>query len=314
MNRFLEVKCVARRTTVVSLLFHPSRPSFAVPASRAPGQRYSTRISYDNLTGTIWDIQKQVKNASGVELQNIMTTLHYDSPLEVKSQDGSQQPRWGWPIYRTAYGDDKKFKRYMKAFFASIENSLNRELGPELKPYMDWPVIEGAHLDALSSAGVRRQFEEWALERGVSRFEPEGSANSTSYSGARFHHCLMVDRRALGSLGSKEPFIGVVQKNWPPQWDPVYLKGETSLVLSERLDLIEGNPTEDVGWFYMPVYNLVWEYDCMSTAGYQFNQWAPRPPDVFDSDLWYEEKWKGDEEEGHSNGIEPCPIPYTYID
>ncbi|KAJ6789701.1 hypothetical protein PWT90_00565 [Aphanocladium album] len=192
----------------------------------------------------------------------------------------------------------------------------------ELGKHMDFPVMEGAHLDGLSSAGVRRRFEEWALGKGVPRLRPRQTdptllepndypASYASYAAARFHHCLLVDRRCLESLETKEPIIAVVEKNWEGMWDR--LSGNEPLVLGESLCVIEGNPTDILGWWYMPLSAVVDMYDDMSQEHHTYNSRAPRVPDVYDSMLdWSAETWRGDVDEGHYRDIEPCTAPFSY--
>lgn len=262
---------------------------------------------------------------AGQKLPDLRNALFYNSPLEAKPRPGEgPEPRWGWPIYRTAYGDDEKFVQFMNLLRSKVRDSLEISESTDLVPLMDWPIFEGEHLDGLSSAGVRHRYEEWALARGVPRLKPrEGDpklpdidgigACWRSYAGARFYNCLLVDRRSLESLDTKQPFVGIVEKNWRPCWESK--KEETLRIWDDPIELIEGNPTDVLGWWYMPLCSLVDEYDSMSREGYQCNYHAPRPPDVYDSELCLEdERWRGDFEEGHYKETEPCTVPYIYID
>lgn len=326
MNHLRKVNCLTQMRIGAPLpIIRPPRPQYTAQFCAAPILRYSTR---EPRSFYEYRYFKQIQALhDSKSFAYLMTSLYFNSPFEAQSPvDGSPQPRWGWPIYRTAYGNDavdRRFARFIRELFSKVEDAIDRPESAELKQLMDFPVFQGAHLDALSSTGVRLQFENWALKRGVPRLEPRpgdpelpwingNPAHVMAYAGARFKHCLMVDRRSLNSLDSEEPFIGVVQKNWQPEWHPTNLQGKTSFVVDERYDIIEGNPSGDLGWWYMPLELLVEEYDGMSKVSHYINYHTPRPPDVYTSSLWCEETWKGDEEEGHSRGIEPCNVPYTY--
>ncbi|KAJ3494400.1 hypothetical protein NLG97_g4104 [Lecanicillium saksenae] len=214
-----------------------------------------------------------------VKFPYLKTSLFYDSPVEPPLRLGGQPgPRWGCPTYRTAYGDDGKFERYMKSLFTEVTKSLERDRCMELVRYMDWPVIEGARFDGLSSAGVRR-------------------------------------RRSLESLDTRQPIVAVVEKNWEGIWHEVPKDKNYLEIYSEPFELIEGNPTEELGWWYLPLVYLVSEYNAMSRVSRGYNYDAPRPPDVYDFlfDRKYP-KWRGDEEKGHHKETEPCTVPFRLVD
>lgn len=184
---------------------------------------------------------------------------------------------------------------------------------------MDWPVIQDKRLDRAASMLVRRHFEEWTLQIGVTTINTstwgscvvwgQVSLHSNHYKSSRYNYFLMVDKRSLeswdaGDGSGHDAYVAIVRKDWVPDWHPVFGYGEE--YISGELDPIEGIRDHYIGWSYCPLWYLVEEYNihCLGKA-----RWIEylRPPNVITYDRGEYEKyeWRGDVAEGHDRGVEP---------
>ncbi|EEU43451.1 uncharacterized protein NECHADRAFT_82758 [Fusarium vanettenii 77-13-4] len=192
--------------------------------------------------------------------------LCYPSPEEgipeVREELGYRP--WGLVTYRTAYGghSDREFFKLREL----IHNMVLKFQESDDKRFpmgqTHWPVVEDKKLlSNVTTQVVREQFSKWASDRGV-----PPSEDGWKYQVARFHYCLVADRRSLKSAETTFPIIGVLYKDWLPAWHPDRIGHEGKYVPDDWTP-IEGNTEGDVGWFYCRIVSLGWYYDEMCVRG-----------------------------------------------
>ncbi|OAA67643.1 hypothetical protein ISF_03819 [Cordyceps fumosorosea ARSEF 2679] len=230
--------------------------------------------------------------------------------------------RWGFVIYRTAYdGDDSdgKLARLLDALRAAVREALESRGRPDLIPMMDFPVVQDrATLESATSYEVRERFSRWTVARGLPPLNPVAWEEHSSFH-PRYRFCLTVDRRSLDSLDHVSilllangtevpvplPFIGVVDLRYASeeQYRGVRDDSDDGETYQEP---IEGNLEDDVGWYYLPLKDVVEEYD--GVREFSSMQERTRPPEIQDRECYVqrgrEEPWRGDEAEGHTGGAQ----------
>jgi len=230
--------------------------------------------------------------------------------------------KWGFVVYRTSYraGDDARFASLLAALReAARAATADLALRPDLLPHLEWTLVEDcAGLERAATARVRLRFAAWCAafglpaRPGVDGAGPsvdagaDGARQWSNVEAARFHFCLVVDRRSLESVEREAedgvaPFVGVLWKNWLPAWHPDVLRGEA--YEAEDMEPVEGNPDGEVGWFYCPLWKLVEVYDRLCTWDSWHRAYGNvRPPEVLGEGASEEWEWTAEDEAGHSEG------------
>ncbi|KAJ4211831.1 hypothetical protein NW759_012121 [Fusarium solani] len=245
-------------------------------------------------------VRDRLKRAS-VEWPNMRSShLCYPSPEEgiPEVREELKDRPWGLVTYRTAYGghSDRQFLKLRELIHDTVLKFQESDDKRFPMGQAHWPVIENKKLlSNVTTQVVREQFSKWASDRGVPSTE-----DGWSYQVARFHYCLIADRRSLKSAETTFPIIGVLYKDWLPAWHPDRIGHEGKYVPDDWTP-IEGNTEGDVGWFYCRVVCLGWRYDEMCVRGL----WGTtprlpcgRPPYVVHAPSRLR-RWRGDKAEGH---------------
>ncbi|KAM3529051.1 hypothetical protein NHJ13051_002065 [Beauveria bassiana] len=251
-------------------------------------------------------------------MANVDWSLKHD---KVAADNG----KWGFVIFRTAYGgdSDEKFARLLEALNTKAKETLERYERMDLAPLMEFLVVEDrAKLESVTTYEVREQFAQWAVDRGVVLNNPldslAGGYGTTMGGGnMRYEFCLLADWRSLNSTVATPrpesyntymvPFIGVVQLGYISEEQELGLRNdwdEDGNLETERV-AIEGNTEDDVGWYYLPLADVVGDYDSI----YHLEGVMERalPPMIQNREVWPlddEEPWKGDVAEGHWKGAQ----------
>ncbi|KAJ3539750.1 hypothetical protein NM208_g5361 [Fusarium decemcellulare] len=250
--------------------------------------------------GPLHEVRDRLKRAS-VDLPNMRSShLCYPPPDQgiPKVREELEKRPWGFVTYRTAYGghSDRQFLKLRGLIDVEIREYQADEGKYAPMGEVNWPVVENkALLRNVTTQTVRELFMKWTADRGVPPTE-----DGWDYQVARFHYCLIADRRSVQSAETTRPFIGVVYKDWVPAWHPDRI-GDGDKYVPGDWTPIEGNPDGVIGWFYSPISSLIWYYDAMCVEGlWGKKPWLPykRPPNVSNetTDL---RKWRGDKAEGH---------------
>ncbi|KAF6839065.1 hypothetical protein CPLU01_02079 [Colletotrichum plurivorum] len=184
--------------------------------------------------------------------------------------------KWGYAIYRCAYGDDDLWNNYLAQLKKNTLNDLVRAGRAEiLEKYLQWNVIEDRDsLDNASKADVRSHFAGWVSEHIAN--QPCESVKNPLPAGSitRFRYCLYVDQKCLDTLeqfqnsegdvmGQITPYsrppmvIVLVDCRWTPSHKDVPKK-------KRGFPLVEGTDKRYVGWIYARALGLTSMYDLLS--------------------------------------------------
>ncbi|KAF9878879.1 hypothetical protein CkaCkLH20_03779 [Colletotrichum karsti] len=176
--------------------------------------------------------------------------------------------RWGYVVYRGAYGDDELWNRYLAQLKQNVQEELERYGRAELLgPYLDWTVVEDRrNLDGASKDHVRRRFRRW-----VKKHEAETATHPFTVDLPRFRYCLYVDQKCLDTLerfqqSESDPILGPYLR--PSMvfilidrlWTPKRRRGDEGMD-EGGYPPIEGCEREYVGWAYFTAIGVVGSYE-----------------------------------------------------
>lgn len=183
-------------------------------------------------------------------------------------------PRWGFVVYRCAYGDDDLWERYLAQLKESVREELSRHpRGKLLEKYLDWVVVENPQkLDGAPKAEVRRRFRRWVAGQVLQHDLGPLSVRNI----ARLNYCLYVDQKCLDTLerfqrSGEDPsmqgpaklyrrppmVVVVVERRWKPNQRGVSEE-------DRGYPPIEGCDERYVGWVYTRALNIASRYDDFS--------------------------------------------------
>lgn len=191
--------------------------------------------------------------------------------------------KWGFLIYRCAYGDDALWERYLahlkEASIEDLDYCGRKEL---LKQYMQWTVIENPEaLGGASKSDVRKQFTEWAFLRSEER-DGAGAEHPLSYRLPRFAYCLYVDQRCLDTLKEYEDFMTTKKPGRKPPVVAIVIDTDFDEAKARRgrEPEIEGFKARFVGWMYVGHNALPSLYDSLHEKPLDHVEYM-RPPRVY---------------------------------
>ncbi|TQN71152.1 hypothetical protein CSHISOI_04341, partial [Colletotrichum shisoi] len=190
----------------------------------------------------------------------IFNTLHDELRLLFRSMLSTGYHRWGFVVYRCAYGDDDLWNRYMEQLKKNVHNEL----------YLDWIIIEDRDtLENASKTAVRKHFNGWVAEKITeTNLLPIEIQMITL-----FRYCVYIDQKCLDTLEAfqkSERDLGAQDPNL------MYRRSPMLLVLVDRLwtrslkgvpkkewgyPRIEGSGKHYVGWFYNRSLSMVGTYN-----------------------------------------------------
>jgi hypothetical protein len=189
--------------------------------------------------------------------------------------------KWGFVVYRCAYGNDNLWQRYVdkmkeKAILA-LDESGRKGL---LKQYMDLTIIEDEQtLGNVSKDDVRIRFTDWAFERSDER-DGVGASHLFSYRLPRFAYCLYVDQTCLNSLKAFEKFAAKGNKGKEPPITVVIVDAGFNKPKSGREPEVEGCTSRYVGWMYMEVEFIPSLYNRLHSQDLDDYDYI-RPPKIY---------------------------------
>ncbi|KAM3434380.1 hypothetical protein MY4824_005460 [Beauveria thailandica] len=191
--------------------------------------------------------------------------------------------KWGSVIFCTAYGGDSDAKFAFEALNTKAKESLEKYERMDLALLMEFLVVQDREeLESATTYEVREQFAQWAVDRAVvlnnSLDRLKGGFGTPMGGGnMRYEFCLLADWRSINSTMATPrpgscysymvPFIGVVQMGYMSQEQELGLRNdwdENGNLESEKV-AIEGNTEDDVGWYYLPLADVVGDYDNVYT-------------------------------------------------
>lgn len=175
--------------------------------------------------------------------------------------------KWGFVIYRCAYGDDEAWGRYMKHFRETIHEMLVSYNCEFLEQYAQWTVVEDEFdLRGASKLRVRQRFVDWRDQHTVWRKRPEypqfvpcvpGVSGEATLRLPRFTYCLHIDQDCLDTADTHVAAKPTATDCEPaPMLVIALIDGDfkdVSSVDDYQCPPIEGCTQEYVGWQYMPV-------------------------------------------------------------
>ncbi|GJC99325.1 hypothetical protein ColKHC_08151 [Colletotrichum higginsianum] len=199
--------------------------------------------------------------------------------------------RWGFVVYRCAYGDDDLWNRYIEQLKKNVHDELVHAGRAELlEQYLDWVIIEDRDtLNNASKANVRKHFNDWVSEQVA-----EAGLQPTSLQMITlFRYCLYIDQKCLDTLEAFQKSEGE-----PFAQDPIMIHWRPPMVLVvvDRLwtrslkgvpkkqwghPRIEGSSKHYVGWFYKRALSMVAAYSDVSASWDEDQPWDyARPPAI----------------------------------
>ncbi|KAL3428735.1 hypothetical protein BDV09DRAFT_201299 [Aspergillus tetrazonus] len=207
--------------------------------------------------------------------------------------------KWGFPIYRTTYEDDKLWDGFMASLYQHAEESLE-ECGrrESLGSFFKCPVIQDkTNLNHAPRATVRSHFQSWV--RDVSNARDGAGAEAISKIGApQYTYCLVVDNMSLAQYkaAASDPLkcgqvpVTLLPAHWDLEeydrrWVPeVDNDKEGSYQFSE----IEGTVNPFVDWMLLEQEYITSVYDRLIVEGWY--DFFVRPPRAYPDET--DEAWK----------------------
>ena len=115
--------------------------------------------------------------------------------------------KWGLVIYRTTYGDEAGWNRFLERLQACAADSLDIYSRTErLGPLLQWTVVDDPTLNSATTAVVQQHFRAWVQTRSVARDGPGADADPMTLLSyiPRYRFCLCVDNVSIASLERKK--------------------------------------------------------------------------------------------------------------
>lgn len=209
---------------------------------------------------------------------------------------------WGWPIYRTCYDDDEKWKVFQTKFNRILLQDMRyyfpAEEAEQRSKYLNFPTWENrAEFEGATTAQLRAHylgylqsdapFEEQGLVPGL------GSKRDLFFrhTFCRYEYFLMADAASIASvvnapdeptlwLSENTPWINAVEVKWPPKDDPDD-PDDTPWDINRGHELIEGMDTYNVGFHRIAIESLYPSHWAQIDEGsFTFDEWYVRPPGI----------------------------------
>ncbi|KAL2811332.1 hypothetical protein BJX63DRAFT_399348 [Aspergillus granulosus] len=228
--------------------------------------------------------------------------LAHDTPYSrvASRMNRSGHLKWGFPIYRTTYEDDKLWDDFMASLYQHAEDTLE-ECGrrERLGPFFKCPVIQDkTTLDRASRATVRSHFQSWIRDVTDARDGP--GAEAVAKMGApQYAYCLIVDDASLARYKSVRSDVlkcGQVPVTLlPAHWNLEEYDGRWLPELDEDEDKgsyhfpeIEGTTNPFVDWMLLEQECITYIYDQLIAEDW-YDVYV-RPPRVYPDET--DEAWK----------------------
>ncbi|KAF1988766.1 hypothetical protein K402DRAFT_391467 [Aulographum hederae CBS 113979] len=207
---------------------------------------------------------------------------------------GKGLSKWGWVIYRSTYGDDETWQRFLDILKQGTGAESQHESDPGVTDMIDWKVMEGPEFADASKDAVREYFKAWTASDEAKAEQPNRTINNEDGSlmglTPRYTFCVHVDTDALESVMrlstpldqdySCEAYLNLIDARWDYESVTVdYATGEK--FDGENEVEVDGYKCHDVGWMKVgarPLWGFV--YSTFITENL-FEASYVRPPQVF---------------------------------
>ncbi|KAK6085113.1 hypothetical protein SCUP515_00931 [Seiridium cupressi] len=186
--------------------------------------------------------------------------------------------KWGWVIYRTAYGDDAAWERFKQFVVDNSAKYIAESSVPGITRNLEWTFVSDQEaLDGASTAQLRARFRSWAAEA-IRTENPRATEDSLSphWRIQRYSYFIEVNEETLRC---------VVDVKHPRQWQLVWVKFVRADWESDpdeddgSYELINGTTEEDVGWMLVMSDTIRADfYDGMGDDGMGWCIYYSRPP------------------------------------
>ncbi|KAF7520297.1 hypothetical protein G7054_g12815 [Neopestalotiopsis clavispora] len=215
-----------------------------------------------------------------------LRTLSYQSRLPPEEHGKNiewdlhfhQHDKWGWVIYRTAYGDDAAWERFKQFVMDNAARGIAQSTAPGIANTVEWTFVSDQEtLDGASTGQLRARFRGWAAEA-IRTENPRATGKSLNkhFWASRYSFCIEVSEETLEWVAKvKSPrdwelvWVKFIQADW--EYDPEEDDG--------GYELIDGNTAHDVGWMLIESCNIAhWFYDIIGNGQYWYLYYN-RPPD-----------------------------------
>lgn len=199
--------------------------------------------------------------------------------------------KWGFVIYRTTYGDQALWERYMASLRERTAWALDIfERTGELTPHLQWTVREDeAALRGATREQVRTLFRGWVAGRSVARDGPGVDGNEAFLFARvpRYRLCLFVDEECLASLATPKAIRAVVIDGEPERQSAHGDQNEEDEEDEDGgenagNDDIDNSPEEPRFWMYLNIEYLVSLYQEAAWQSEWRNFYKP-PPELYEA-------------------------------
>ncbi|KAK6086962.1 hypothetical protein SCUP234_02055 [Seiridium cupressi] len=175
--------------------------------------------------------------------------------------------KWGWVIYRTAYGDDAAWERFKQFVVDNSAKYIAESSVPGITRNLEWTFVSDQEaLDGASTAQLRARFRSWAAEA-IRTENPRATEDSLSPHWRIQRYSYFIEWQLV--------WVKFVRADWesdPDEDDGSY-------------ELINGTTEEDVGWMLVMSDTIRADfYDGMGMMGWvgAFTTLARQTPAVPD--------------------------------
>lgn len=164
---------------------------------------------------------------------------------------------WGFVVYRTSYGNDDGWARYLEYLHKNIHEDLVFNGSDKLlEQYAEWTIVEDKDLEGATTEQVRSRFLQWRDEHSVSRMNPSFSELSAeSLRLPRFTYCLYVDEKCIKTL---QPHVDAMITKEQVGWGKV---SPLAVVIIDANYDSSTAPAGYPGWVYFAARYLATFYD-----------------------------------------------------
>ncbi|ETS74809.1 hypothetical protein PFICI_13293 [Pestalotiopsis fici W106-1] len=192
----------------------------------------------------------------------------------------NQHDKWGWVIYRTAYGDDAAWERFKQFVVDNSHQWIVASSVPGIARNLEWTFVSDQEaLDGASTAQLRARFRSWA-EEAIRTENPRATEDSLSgvWPIQRYSYFIAVNEEALRCVADvKHP------RDWQLVWVK-FVKADWESDPDEddgSYELVDGTTEEDVGWMLIMSHTIGADfYDSLGDDGMHWYTYYTRPPDV----------------------------------
>ncbi|KAF3007072.1 hypothetical protein E8E14_005061 [Neopestalotiopsis sp. 37M] len=190
----------------------------------------------------------------------------------------NQHDKWGWVIYRTAYGDDAAWERFKQFVADNAARGIAQSTAPGIANTVEWTFVSDQEtLDDVSTGQLRARFRGWAAEA-IRTENPRATEKSLDkhFWTSRYSFFIEVNEETLEWVAKVKSL-----REWELVWVK-FIQADWEYDAEEDdggYELIDGNTAHDVGWMLIESCNIAhWFYDIIGNGQYWYLYYN-RPPD-----------------------------------